>query len=1718
MTRSMNGAARLLAALTLLWFAGVTPIAISQQVSASATLLKPGQSATVLPDGRVLLLGGGDTGASSSALLLDPRTGISPSLGAGLVKARAHHTATLLPDGRVLVLGGVDAQGIVVQEAEAFDPATAAFATLGDLGLVGRSGHTATLLTDGKVLLLGGVDDRNAGIAEGELWDPRTRRVTGLGGSSDLARRDASAMLLSDGSVLIRGGQTAAGSAAGLPLVFDPASERFNPISMQQADALAAQRAVQTPALAASLPEQEAANFPPDGLIALRFSRPIDVASASDASITLIGPGGMVPVRVVPSQDGMLAFLTPVQMLFPGTRYTVFVESVSMASGEQLPFHAFGFDTARLGASASSDSAHEARERGERGRKPAADPAAPPPTADAPEVDDEADESFNPDSRHRNGRWRTGRALPAFVQALHDHEPAVAQKVRARWARYSEGALPREEQGTGVAGQVLRLNDRPLRNVTVSIGAQSTRTDGRGRFRLFGVPPGRHEMAIDGTTAGRPGREFPLVMLGVDVKDGKVTELPHAVYLPRIKARDWVAIDSPTAAERVLTHPGVPGLEVRIPAGAVLRDRSGAILTRIAFVPLPMDRTPYPTPANFPGYFLLHPGGAVVQGLDPRSSQGIKIVYPNLNSDAPGTRQQLWFYDPRERGWFVYGAGRVTPDGKQVVPEPGVALYEAMGFSFNPFNLGGGAPTPEDAPSPGGCGQDPGCSGNQQSCGQDGDPVDCATGLFLHTRTELSLPDVLPISLTRTYRSQDTVSRAFGKGTSHNFAFYLHGVHGAPKLILPDGSQIRFAQGQHTATPTVFQHAVVDQIGNGIALGLPFNPAFRVTLKNRSVLYFAPGSPNHLIGMEDRNGNRLVFSSSGGVVTRIVSPSGRHVDLSYDASSRITHMRDIGGRTWTYEYDAAGYLSRALYPDGTSEEYTYDGSGRMLTVKDRRGNTMVTNVYDANGRVQQQTLADGGVYQFAYALDGAGKVTQTDITDPRGKVRRIAFNADGYTTANTDALGTADEQVHTFERQEGTNLLLLETDPLGRKTRYTYDAKNNVASITRMADTAEAVTESFTYEPTFNTIATRTDALNKTTTFGYDAYGNLTHVIDPLSNQVSIAHNTAGQPVTMTNGVGKTTQLDYSLGELVQITDPLNRITRRELDILGRLQAEVDPLSNRTGYEYDAVDQVTAIVDPQGRRTDFAYDGNGNRTSVTDAVDGVRQYVYDAKNRQTSYVDALGKVETYAYDGMDNLVASSNRKLQATTYAYDARNRPALTTFADASTIAYTYDAAGRLTAAADSLTGTVTRAYDNLDRLASETTPEGSIAYSYDAAGRRTAMTVSGQPEITYDYDLADRLTSITRGAAVVSFGYDAANRRTSVTLPNGVVATYGYDDASQVTNIAYARGGVPVGDLAYTYDAAGRRVQTTGSLARTGLPAGVPAATYDLGNRLTNWGGQPLTYDDDGNLLSDGLRTYVWDARNRLVSISGAAAASFSYDALGRRISKTVNGTSTQYLHDGLNPVQERSSGLPTANLISGLGIDEFFRRSDPSGDRDLLTDALGSTLALTDETGAIRTSYSYEPYGAVIVSGDVSGNPYQYTGRENDGTGVYYYRARFYHPEIQRFISEDPIDDTLNLYMYADSNPLGNVDPLGLFPIDSPSFPGSSGGPSCQRKTFADIMKELLEQAKKRGKDKGKDKGHRNNQRESNRERHEEGDARRQRDQGGERGDQRRPYRNR
>lgn len=1554
------------------------PVVPNRAARIAMQIQPEGQSTTLLPDGRLLLIGGdGSNGPQSSVSIKDPRTQEITLLANGLYQARAWHSATMLPDGKVLVAGGVGLDNKVISSAEIYDPETTISEPLPSSRLSARAYHTATLLTNGQVLIAGGLSDNEHAATRAELFDTKTRAAITLPARLSNARQKHKATLLADGNVLLEGGVGSNSEKATGAELFNPETRSFvsTNLSSDQADGNA-------PYVAASLPADGSTEVPVDTRVAIRFSKSLRVESLDPQTVKLTSSDGtIVATRLVPAENGRLAFFTARESLLPGTSYTVTLINATDGTSALTPT-TISFTTA-----------------GEKKNEPE-------PSGDADWV---------PGSDNFRGDWRSKGKDPSPVPALQ--------------------ALPGE---TALSGRVLTLLGNPLAGVTISVDGHAVKTDDTGRFLLASLSAGHRVMLIDGRTASKAGKAYGIFRVGVDITSSKTNVLPYMIWMPRLDTAHAAKLSAPTASEASVSTPVIPGLELRLPAGTLIRDLDGQTVTEVTITPIPTDRPPFPLPrgVHVPVFFTIQPGGAQV--IPPRA----RLIYPNFIGSRPGTRIDFWNYDPTEKGWYIYGQGTVSPDAKQIIPDPGVVIYEFSGAMVS---------SPTNAPTDG----PPAGSGPKD---KDGEPVDLSTGLFVYERTDLVLPDTIPISLTRTYRQSDTVSRPFGIGMTHPYEIFMIGdtrPYTFQELILPDGARIHYnrispgtsfsdAVYEHTSSQTGFFKSQLAWNGSG----------WDLTLKDGTVYTF-PDSDSATVprraactSMRNRYGETLTLTrDSNSNLTRISSPNGRWVEFTYDTSNRITQAKDNIGRTVGYTYDAGGRLWKMTDPAGGVTEYTYDGTHQMLTIKDPRNHVYLTNEYDANGRVFRQTQADGGIYQFAYTLNGSGKVTQTDVTDPLGNIRRTTFNAAGFVFTDTFALGKPEQQLITYERQAGTNFLLSVTDPLGRKTAYTYDAVGDPASTTWMADTAEAVTTSYTFDPVFGKPITITDPLNKVTHFSYDAKGNLTSQSDPLGHGATYTYNSAGQPVSMTDALTHTIQWNYDAGDLTSATDPLGRTVSQFIDAAGRLLSSVDASGRTARYEYDVLNQVTKLTDPTGSITQASYDANSNLLSITDTRGKVTSYTYDDMDRVVTRTDPLHNVETLQYDLGGNLVKTTDRRGKVTTYGYDALHRVVFIGYGTVgsgpgatyeSTITNNYDPVGHLTSTVDSVAGTITLTYDNNDRLTSEITPQGTVSYAYDANGRQTSMTVTGQTPVTYSYDDAGRLTQITQGTSTATIAYDNANRRTSLTLSNGVAINYDYDAASQLTLLTYLRNATTLGTLTYAYDNAGRRVKVGGSYARASLPAAEAGKVYNDNNQMTQRGAATLIYDANGNLTSDGVNTYVWNARNQLASITGPGlSASFQYDAFGRRSSRTLNGSTTDFLYNGSAVVQESASGTPIATMLTGSS-DELLTRTDASGTSSYLPDGLCSTLALIDSAGVLQTQYTYEPFGKTTTTGTATTNKNAYTGREDDGTGLYYLRNRYYSPGLQRFISEDPIEFSggdANLYAYVLNSPISFIDPNGL-----------------------------------------------------------------------------------
>jgi hypothetical protein len=234
---------------------------------------------------------------------------------------------------------------------------------------------------------------------------------------------------------------------------------------------------------------------------------------------------------------------------------------------------------------------------------------------------------------------------------------------------------------TALSGQIMSVDGQPLANVALRDGPGGTRTDAQGQFLMTKLPAGVSVLTIDGRHAGADSKtDYGLFEVQVTALAGQTTMLPFTSYLPKIDHSHDVTIPSPTTSDVVVKAATIPGLELHIPAGAILTDTDGKAVTRIGFTQIPLDRTPFPMPGKLevPLHFTVQPGGAKVRCLN-GAAVGAQLYYPNSQHALPGARATFYRYDPFKSGWTRYGAGGVSADGTQIIPDKTTLIYDLAG-------------------------------------------------------------------------------------------------------------------------------------------------------------------------------------------------------------------------------------------------------------------------------------------------------------------------------------------------------------------------------------------------------------------------------------------------------------------------------------------------------------------------------------------------------------------------------------------------------------------------------------------------------------------------------------------------------------------------------------------------------------------------------------------------------------------------------------------------------------------------------------------------------------------------------------------------------------------------------------------------------------------------------------------------------------------------------
>ena len=586
--------------------------------------------------------------------------------------------------------------------------------------------------------------------------------------------------------------------------------------------------------------------------------------------------------------------------------------------------------------------------------------------------------------------------------------------------------------------------------------------------------------------------------------------------------------------------------------------------------------------------------------------------------------------------------------------------------------------------------------------------------------------------------------------------------------------------------------------------------------------------------------------------------------------------------------------------------------------------------------------------------------------------------------------------------------------------------------------------------------------------------------------------------VRVTDELGATTELRFTAdGSLEQVTDPLGRTSRWVYDANGRAVQAVAADNSVTSFSYDAAGNLTSQTNALNHTETYSYAaGSKNPTSLVDGKGNPLTYSYDSQGKVTSIGYADGSSETFTYNSTNQLISKVERSGDTFSYSYTARGLLASKSGRDFSE-SYSYDSQDRLLAVSRTPIGagtaqSIAYTYGSDGNIAQISYGPGgrSISYSYDSQGRRSSYTTSDGYEVRYSYDSSGRLSGLRDGSdqSMVGYQYDAAGRLSRETNGNGTATSYSYDAAGQLLRIDnYNPAGTLSSSLQYTYDAAGRRTSESGpdgtwsynydaisqligaNFASTNgaisnqsrqyvydaahnristLVNGV-ATSYSSNNlnQYDSVGGAGYSYDDDGNLLSDGVRTYAYNSENKIVSTThGSDVWTYEYDVLGYRSAVIHNGQRTSYLVDPFSGYGDvvgtyNTDGSLEARYVHGNGLVAGFNSADSwyyEGD------AITSVRNITNASGASLTStITYDPFGGKLANGGVSLALARYgfvgeLGVEDDSSGLIYMRARQYDFDMGRFASVDPLNtggDSLNLYLYGYNYPIGSFDPSGL-----------------------------------------------------------------------------------
>ncbi|MEN6324628.1 MAG: RHS repeat-associated core domain-containing protein [Syntrophomonas sp.] len=800
-----------------------------------------------------------------------------------------------------------------------------------------------------------------------------------------------------------------------------------------------------------------------------------------------------------------------------------------------------------------------------------------------------------------------------------------------------------------------------------------------------------------------------------------------------------------------------------------------------------------------------------------------------------------------------------------------------------------------------------------------------------------------------------------------------------------------------------------------------------------NILSFTYDAEGNLTSSTDPNNNKTVYTYDGrGNQLTSTDPVGNTTAMTYDERNNLLSITRPDGKTTSMTYDENNNMLSLIDPAGNTTSYTYDSNGQMLT-KTVTGQGTTTYTYE-NGLLKTQIDPTG--VSITYNYDAAGRMVYTG--DGSSNIITISYDSMNNPITITNSLG------HTITNTyDVRGNLLTQTDPNGNTTQYTYN--DNGKMITKTDALGNITTYNYDGE---DRLINSTDPLGHSTSCSYDNAGRLTAITDALGNTFTIRYDAAGNITEILDAKGTSIQSQTynSLNLLKTITNALGYTSSMNYDNLNRMTSFTDAKGRSSAYSYDDLNRLITVVDPLAGISAQSFDAAGNRLSLTDPNNNQQTFSYDGAGRMKNQQDTYGSSLSYSYNNRGLLDALTNGRGQQSSCTYDSAGRLTGINSPD-ETLIYTYDNNGNVLAVTGS-SGTITRTYDALNRITSfRDTQNRIIGYQYDAAGNLIKLTYPDGKQVSYQYDAANRMTKVTDWALrETTYEYDVNGRLIKTCQPDGSVLTMTYDAAGQLIQQSDVDKDTQIiSQYDFTYDQVSNVLTEQNKLEQTFFDSPTATMTYETDNRLATYNGQQVTYDQDGNMINGPLQgfiqTYSYDSENRLTQ---AGNTQYMYDPEGNRTALIQGEQETSYLVNpgaALSQVLQISQGGNEKYFVYGL---KLIGSEDSSGNCEIYHyDRRGSTIAISDIYGAITDRYSYGPFGELLNHTGSSTTTFLYNGRDGvitDANGLYYMRARYYNPEIKRFINQDMLlgaidaGQSLNRYAYVSGQPVSMVDPSG------------------------------------------------------------------------------------